>query len=223
MTSAAYSIFPKFKGIVSETFVQRNLDLVCSVINFSKGELLDQSKINLIEGKLGNKLTGTTFYPGGSSVIFGWSFPLSDSNLRVMFKPYYSRELTQLIIHYLSMDDYFHSIEKIEYIVGNSKLIFSTPKLIGVATVELLSRTIPILLVEEILGESVKNDPDMIRTISQVSRNLAKDGIISDPYPANWKYFDDRTKDKIAYIDLLSSNRLKNVNERIKLLIEAIK
>ncbi|MHA2238977.1 MAG: hypothetical protein ACXAB2_11485 [Candidatus Hodarchaeales archaeon] len=221
MTTEAYSIFPKFQGLISEAFIERNLDLVSSVINFAKGELLNQSKINQIEKKLGNKLKGTTFYPGGSSVIFGWSFPFSN-DLNVMFKPYYSRELTQLIIHYLTIDEYFLSIEKIEYTVGNLKLSLTTPKVIGVAKAEILSRTVPILLVEEILGESIKDDPDVIKTISQVSRNLAKDGIISDPYPANWKYFDNKTKDKIAYIDLLSSNRLKNVNERIRQLIDAI-
>ena len=75
---------------------------------------------------------------------------------------------------------------------------------------------------QRLKGESIQKDPPMIRTVSQVSRDLAKDGIISDPYPANWKYFDSKTKDKIAYIDLLSSNQLRNVNERIRDLIEAI-
>lgn len=221
MTSVAFSIFPKFSGVVAETFIKANLDLVASVINFSKGKLLNQTKINQIEKKLGKKLSGTTFYPGGSSVIFGWSFPYS-SDLRIMFKPYYTRELTQLLIHYLSIEDYFVSIKNNEYSVGGSILCFTTPKVIGVAIIEILSRTIPILFVEEILGESIQKDPPMIRTVSQVSRDLAKDGIISDPYPANWKYFDSKTKDKIAYIDLLSSNQLRNVNERIRDLIEAI-
>lgn len=221
MTSVAFSIFPKFRGIVPETFIQANLDLVGSVISFSKGKSLTPTDIYQIKKKLGRKLSGTTFYPGGSSVIFGWSFPYTN-DLRIMFKPYYTRELTQLLIHHLSIVDFFNSIKDLEYTVRDSTLCFTTPKVIGVATMEILSRTIPILFVEEILGESIQKDPSMIRTISQVSRNLAKDGIISDPYPANWKYFDIKTKDKIAYIDLLSSNKLQNVSEKIKDLIESI-
>ncbi|MHA2055876.1 MAG: hypothetical protein ACW99F_20085, partial [Candidatus Hodarchaeales archaeon] len=63
-------------------------------------------------------------------------FPFSN-DLNVMFKPYYSRELTQLIIHYLTIDEYFLSIEKIEYTVGNLKLSLTTPKVIGVAKAEI--------------------------------------------------------------------------------------
>ena len=90
MASTTFSIFPEFKGKISDQLVKERLDLVSSVIAFSKGHYMDIYKIKLIRGKLGEKLKGSTLYPGGSSVLFCWGFPFQQIG-PVLFKPYYAR------------------------------------------------------------------------------------------------------------------------------------
>ena len=75
---------------------------------------------------------------------------------------------------------------------------------------------------EEVKGESIKNDPPLIKCISRVALKLAQKGIICDPYPANWLSYKDQGEKFISYIDLLSSNTLTNVNERISALIKSL-
>ena len=221
MASTTFSIFPEFKGKISDHLIKERLNLVSSVITFSKGHYLDSHKIKLIRGKLGEKLKSSTLCSGGSSVLFCWGFPFQQIG-PVMFKPYYARELSQLLIHYLSIDDFFDSLGKMDLPQNLLECQIRIPRIIGIAKIEVLTRTYPLLLAEEVKGESIKNDPPLIKCISRVALKLAQKGIICDPYPANWLSYKDQGEKFISYIDLLSSNTLTNVNERISALIKSL-
>jgi hypothetical protein len=221
MCPPTFSILPEFKDNYSYFILQKNLELVESVVHYSRGNFLNLEKIELIKEKLGKKLLGTRFYPGGSSVLFGWSFP-SEQVGRLMYKPYYSRHLTQLLIHYFCISDFLSTIKKInlEHDIQNYR--FVTPKVIGIAKIEAFEREFPTLIVEEVQGDTVQDDLQLIKAISQLTKSLAKKGLICDPYAANWKYYTNEDKSHISYIDLLSSNKLKNINSRIADLINQL-
>ena len=221
MSPITISIFPEFKENYSYYALQKNLELVESVVQFSKGQYLSPEKIELIKEKLGKKLIGTQFYPGGSSVLFGWSFP-SEQVGRLMYKPYYTRHLTQLLIHYFSITDFLSFLKKIDLEPDMQKLRFITPKVIGIAKIEAFDKDFPTLIVEEVQGDTIKDDLHLVKSISNITKQLAKKGLICDPYPANWKYYSKENRQHISYIDLLSSNTLKDVNSRIAILIDQL-
>jgi len=221
MNHLSYTLFPEFESQITESYLQNSLKLVSSIINFSKGYFLDQNKINLISNKLGQKMEGTRLYPGGTSVLFGWgfTFPKLDG---VMIKPYYSREIFQLLLHYLSISDFSVAIEKLEKSPRHIIRI-KVPKVIGVAKIDALNRKFPVLIMEEVKGESIQGNFPVIKEISKCVRDLARNGIICDPYPSNWKYSSNKEKRLICYIDLISSNSLTNVNKRIAELLGSLK
>ena len=221
MSHLSYTIFPEFESLISESLIKNDLKLVSSLINFSKGNFLDRTAIIQISEKLGQKMKGTRLYPGGTSVLFGWgfTFPKIDG---VMIKPYYSREIFQLILHYLSISDFLNTVKKLEK--SAKKLIrIKVPKVIGVAKIEALNRNFPVLIMEEVKGESIQGNFPVIKEISKCVRDLARNGIICDPYPANWKYSSMKEQTSISYIDLLSSNCLTNVHNRIAELLSSLK
>ena len=221
MNHLSYTLFPEFKSLISESLLKNNLRLVSSIINFSKGSFLDQNKINLISEKLGQKMKGTRLYPGGTSVLFGWgfTFPKIDG---VMIKPYYSREIFQLILHYLSISDFLVTVKNLEK-SAKHLIRIKIPKVIGVAMIDALDRNFPVLIMEEVKGESIQGNLPVIKEISKCVRDLARNGIICDPYPANWKYSSMKEQSAISYIDLISSNCLTNVHNRIAELLSSLK
>ena len=219
MNHLSYALFPEFKSLISESLLENNLKLVSSIINFSKGNFIDQKKINLIINKLGHKMDGTRLYPGGTSVLFGWgfTFPKIDG---VMIKPYYSREIFQLILHYLSISDFLAAIKKIEKSTKRTTRI-RVPKVMGIAKVDALNRNYPVLM-EEVMGDSIKGNFHAIKEISQSVRDLAREGIICDPYPSNWKYLSNEERKFVSYIDLICSNTLTDVNKRVAELLSSL-
>lgn len=221
MNHLSYSIFPEFESLISESLIKNDLKLVSSLINFTKGNFLDQTAIIRISEKLGQKMKGTRLYPGGTSVLFGWgfTFPKIDG---VMIKPYYSREIFQLILHYLSISDFLDTVEKLEK-SAKQLIRIKVPKVIGVAKIDALNRNFPVLIMEEVKGESIQGNFPVIKEISKYVRNLARNGIICDPYPSNWKYSSKKEQHSISYIDLISSNCLTNVNNKIAELLSSLK
>jgi hypothetical protein len=221
MNHLSYTLFPEFQHLISETLLKNNLKLVSSIVNFSKGNLLDQNKINLILEKLGQKMKGTRLYPGGRSVLFAWSFPFPKID-SILIKPYYSCEIMQLILHYLSMPDFLDTVKSLERST-NRMIRITIPKVIGIAKIDTLNRNFPALIMEEVKGESIKGDFPAIREVSKIVRDLARNGIICDPYPSNWKYLSKKQQSVISYIDLISSNSLTNVTTRIAELLSSMK
>ena len=221
MSNLSYALFPEFKSLISESSLENNLKLVSSIINFSKGNFIHQNKINLIINKLGHKMDGTRLYPGGTSVLFGWGFTIPKID-GVMIKPYYSREIFQLILHYLSKSDFLVAIKKIEK--STKRMIrIKVPKVMGIAKVEALNRNFPVLIMEEVMGDSIKGNFPAIKEISLSVRDLAREGIICDPYPSNWKYLSNKERKIVSYIDLICSNSLTDVNKRVAELISSLK
>ena len=220
MNHLSYTLFPEFKSVISKSLLENNLKLVSSVINFSKGNFLGQNKIDLITNKLGKKMEGTRLYAGGTSVLFGWGFTFQNID-GVMIKPYYSREIFQLMLHYLSISDFLVAVKSIE----NSKksmIKLKIPKVMGIAKIDTLNRNFPVLIMEEVRGDSIKGDFPAIKEISNAVRGLAREGIICDPYPSNWKYLNNEIRTDISYIDLVSSNKLTDVNRRIAELLSKL-
>jgi hypothetical protein len=219
MSRIPFFLFPEYQNQISSEALQRNLNLVESIVGFSKGKNLTQEAISQISQKLGVRMKGTTLYPGGSSCIFGWSFPF-DKIGSVIIKPYYSRELAALIIHYLTWQDYVNDFQNMQFRLNDKKIKVALPEVVGVAKIETLSRLYPVLMTTEAAGETIQAYPSLIRQVGTFTRDLAKKGIISDPYPSNWKIAFIKRQGIIQYIDLLSSNRLKNVQMRILALLK---
>jgi len=92
----------------------------------------------------------------------------------------------------------------------------------GIAKIEAFEREFPTLIVEEVQGDTIRDDLRLIRAISHLTKEFAKKGLLCDPYSANWKYYTNEDKNHISYIDLLSSNRLTNINSRIAELIKQL-
>ncbi len=221
MNHLSYTLFPEFESLISESLLINNLKLVSSIINFSKGNFLDKNKINLISDKLGQKMKGTRLYPGGTSVLFGWGFTFPEID-GVMIKPYYSREIVQLILHYLSKSDFLNTVKKLEK-SAKHLIRIKIPKVIGLAKINALNRNFPVLIMEEVKGKSIQGNFPVIKEISKFVRDLALNGIICDPYPSNWKYLNRKEQRIICYIDLIISNYLTDVNNRIAELLSSLR
>jgi hypothetical protein len=219
--SVKINIFPDFRDKLSDIDLKRNIDLITSVINYSKGNFLNKQKIVLIEEKLGEKLEGTRLYPGGSSVLFGWGFSFKECG-NVIFKPYYSRDLSHLIIHYLSVSEFYKALKKTKLHEILSSIDLKIPEVIGLAKTETFNRTFPILITEEMGGDTIMGNILLVKSISQIAKHLARKGVICDPYPANWKYCTVQGNQCISYIDLLSSNLLFDATNRIGELIQSL-
>lgn len=221
MSQNSFFVFPEYKNQIPIRALQKSLDLVESIVDFSNGNSLDYEAINRINEKLGPRMKGTKLYPGGSSVLFGWSFSY-DKIGSIIIKPYYSRELAALIIHYFTWQDFIHEFQKIQFEINDKKYRVNVPDTIGLAKIEALSRFYPVLITMEAPGETIQAYTPLIKNISNIVRDLAQKGIISDPYPSNWKVTFVGGQGVVQYIDLLSSNRLVNVHGRIADLIRQL-
>ncbi len=219
MSRIPFFLFPEYKNQISSGALQKSLDLVESIIGFSKGNSLRREEISRISLKLGVRMRGTTLYPGGSSCLFGWSFPF-DKIGSVIIKPYYSRELSALMIHYLTWQDFVSEFQNMRFWLDDKEIQVMLPKVVGVAKIETFSRFYPVLMTTEASGEGIQAYPSLIRKVGTFTSDLAKKGIISDPYPSNWKISFTESYGIVQYIDLLSSNRLKNVQNRISELLK---
>lgn len=213
-------LFPEYKNKIPSDALQKSLDLVESIVGFSKGKCLNREAVNRISQKLGARMEGTTLYPGGSSCLFGWSFTFDIGS--VVIKPYYSRELTALIIHYLTWQDFTNEFQNKQFELNSKEIRVRLPEVVGVAKIETFSRFYPVLMTMEAAGEAIQPYPSLIRKVGAFTRDLARNGIISDPYPSNWKLSFDASHGIIQYIDLLSSNRLENVQDRISELLKGL-
>ncbi|UCE13927.1 MAG: hypothetical protein JSV04_01820 [Candidatus Heimdallarchaeota archaeon] len=218
MSNIPFFLFPEFKNQIEKESVRKSLDLVESVIGFSKGKCLGQKDILRITEKLGPRMKGTRMYAGGSSVLFGWSFNFEKIGFTII-KPYYSRELAALIIHYFTSIDFKKEFQEIDFKFENKEIKVTVPKVVGLAKIGTLSRFFPVLIMMEATGETIKT-PSLIKNITQIVRDLAQKGIICDPYPSNWKISFDDNQGNVQYIDLLSSNKLTNIHSRIAELVQ---
>ncbi|NHJ00861.1 MAG: hypothetical protein EAX86_01910 [Candidatus Heimdallarchaeota archaeon] len=214
-------IFPDYKDQIDRDFLRNKLNLVQNIIFSSKGKNLSDKDIQQIKLKLGPKMGDSNLYKGGSSVLFGWSFEFPIIG-RVIIKPYYKRELSHLIIHYLTSLDCIKDIKEFAFTLGGVRYELAIPEVIGLARIENLSYNYPVLLTREILGKSILTYTPIITKISSVIRDVARKGIICDPYPANWKIRSENRIWKIYYVDLLSSNALSDIHSRIAQLIEEL-
>ncbi|MFX0122135.1 MAG: hypothetical protein ACFFAE_00725 [Candidatus Hodarchaeota archaeon] len=221
MSRIPFFFFPKYKNQISSGALQKSLDLVESIIGFSKGNSLSREAISQISRKLGVRMKGTTLYPGGSSCLFGWSFSFKKIG-SVILKPYYNREISALIIHYLSCQDFVDEFQQMHFQLNDKEIQVKLPEVVGVAKIETFSRFYPVLMTMEAAGEAIQAYPSLIRNVGIFTRDLAKKGIICDPYPSNWKLSFTDNYGIIQYIDLLSSNRLENVQSRISELIRGL-
>ncbi len=222
MTNISFVLFPEYKLVISRNSIKKCLDLVESIVNYSQGRNLDKRTIEQIKEKLKSRLEGIRLYKGGSSVIFGYGYQFEKVG-PVIIKPYYKRDLIQLIIHYLTLEDSKrHFNDKL--LESDDKTFFQVaiPDLIGIAQIETYSRVFPTLIVKEIIGDSILQHPYLIKYISNFSRDLALNGVICDPYASNWILETLKSEKTIYYIDLLSSNCLQNVNQRISDLIKQL-
>jgi hypothetical protein len=217
MMSHPFLLFPKYKDQISDDSITKALDLVESIVAYSQGNRINREEINRLLEKIDSRMAGTRLYPGGSNILFGWGFDLENIG-SVIFKPYYNRHLTQLIIHYFTVTECTQYDKRFSH--NNSDYEIKVPEVIGLAKIESSSRSFPTLMTREVIGGSLKNQPLLIRKISDVSRRLALQGFICDPYGSNWKIIDANNPKIIYYLDLLSSNTLKNVKERIAALLE---
>lgn len=220
MSNISFFLFPKFKNQIEKESIRKSLDLVKSIVGFSKGKRLGQKDIHRITKKLGSRMKGTRLYAGGSSVLFGWSFNFEKIGFTII-KPYYSRELTALIIHYFTSKDFRKEFQEIRFEFENREIKVTIPDVVGLAKIETLSRFFPVLIMMEATGETIQA-PSLIRNITHITRDLAQKGIICDPYPSNWKISFNEDKGIVQYIDLLSSNQLTNIHNRIVELIQSL-
>ncbi|MFX0051342.1 MAG: hypothetical protein ACFE8U_08630 [Candidatus Hermodarchaeota archaeon] len=219
MSRLSFIIFPEFKDQISAEKVKNSLDLVESIIAYSKGNRLNSDEINRICKKLGSRITGSRLYSGGSSVLFGWSFQLGKVG-SIIIKPYYNRQLTQLILHYLTAEDCIQNLDKLKFEYNKKHYQIQIPRVIGLAKIVSISRIFPTLLAEEVVGESIQGQALLIKKISFLVRDLALQGFICDPYASNWKTSMIKNQKIIHYIDLLSSNRIPNAKKRIADLLQ---
>lgn len=215
--SHPFLLFPKFKDQISVDSITQALDLIESIVAYSKGNRVKIDEINQLQEKVGSRMAGTRLYPGGSNILFGWGFDIENFG-PVIFKPYYNRHITQLIIHYFTATECTSYDKRFSH--NNSDYEIKVPDVIGLAKIESSSRSFPTLLAREVIGDSLQNQPLLIRKISNISRHLALQGFICDPYGSNWKIIASNNPKIIYYIDILSSNSLKNVKERIAALLE---
>ncbi|MFX0085240.1 MAG: hypothetical protein ACFFAU_06170 [Candidatus Hodarchaeota archaeon] len=199
--------------------IQKCLDLVESIVEFSKGKPLTRENTDQITKKLGSLVSGTRLYPGGSSVLFGWSFYFEDIG-HIIIKPYYRREITALFIHYFTLQDFTPYLDEIQLKIQSSRIKITIPKVIGFAKIRTLAVEYPVLLTSEVLGDSIHKKSSLIALTSKLAKKVGNKGIIMDPYPSNWKYTVKNGEIIIAYIDLLSSNLIKNLENRISELIK---
>ncbi|MHA2245090.1 MAG: hypothetical protein ACXADY_08985 [Candidatus Hodarchaeales archaeon] len=221
MPQIPYLIFPEFKDQLSASSVKNRLGFIESIIGFSKGKSLSRDEINRITDRLGTRIRGTRLFPGGSSVLFAWSFPF-DRIGSIIMKPYYNREISALLIHYFTFQDFILDFQGLQFQLSGKEIQVTVPEVVGLAKIETLSRLYPVLITKEAPGESIQTHPPLIKAISNVARGLAQKGIICDPYPSNWKVSFSNDQGVIQYVDLLSSNRLKNVHDRIAELLQSL-
>ena len=214
MAGISTIILPDYGNRVSNEEIRKYLDLVESIIGFSKGKCLTKEDIGRITQKLGARMIGTRLYPGGSSALFGWGFNFENIQ-PVIVKPYYNRELPALFIHYFTLQDFDHYFDEFQVRFESLRIKIDIPSIIGFAEIPTMTRSYPVLLTLEVRGDPIHKNTGLIALTSKIAKKLGKNGIIMDPYPANWKFSVKDGEIIISYIDLLSSNRLKNVKGRI--------
>ena len=86
--SHPFLLFPEFKDQIPDNRITQALDLIESIIAYSKGIRIKSDEINRLQEKIDSRMTGTRLYPGGSNILFGWGFDIEYVG-PIIFKPYY--------------------------------------------------------------------------------------------------------------------------------------
>ncbi|MHA1973846.1 MAG: hypothetical protein ACTSW1_12690 [Candidatus Hodarchaeales archaeon] len=219
MSHFSYLVFPEYKNRISDKVIVKCLDLVEGIVNFSRGKNLSSEEVKKITSKLGEKMSGSILYPGGASTLFAWSFVIHQF-ANIIIKPYYNRQITQLIVHYLIYQDFRNEFRKLSFEAGGEIYRLAIPASIGIANIKTFEHSFPTLMTTEIVGETIKSQPILIGKISSLVRKLGYQGIICDPYPSNWKVVPMNGEKFVFYIDLLSSNTIRDINRRMSELVK---
>jgi len=208
--NTVFEIFTNFKGQIDETVLENYLDILESLVRFTKGDRLAKDGIGDIQKKFGGALDGTLF-PGGQDAIFAWSIPVG--KLNVLLKPYYKKELLALIFHYLSVETFGTTrTYKIDLDFVTNIII---PPVIGLANIVLDTHSVPVLITTESKGEPVLNHPSIVTKLGEVTKSLAYEGFIIDLYPSNWRLHPSDSVITLEYIDLITSKSIDNVKVKI--------
>lgn len=213
-SNISYVVFPKHRPLLQERSLNSALKTLQQFVKHAEGLRLSTKGILELK-KVYPKLKGKMF-PGGQDVIFAWSIPLKKVNL--LLKPYYNKDLITLLLHHLSVEEFGHTSK---FSGKDSIAQIKLPPVIGIAQIqdESLKSTYPILITTESKGKLVMGNAKIIGLISKVARSLAKGGFIVDVYPANWRYKTNRNRVLLEYIDLILSNNLKDIDDRIAAII----
>lgn len=207
------TIFPEYKDHIDETIITTYLNLSENIIRLSGNKHLTKETINQIKENWRPFFNGT-LYPGGQDVFFAWSFKTGMN--QIILKPYYKKELMALILHYLTTED----LGNILTCTINQKLItVKIPPVIGLATITTEANLVPVLITLESVGEPIMKYPQIIRLLGEVTKKIAPKGIILDLYPSNWRFHPSKSGVVVEYIDIINSNKLSNIKERIEALL----
>lgn len=218
-TDFTFGIFPEYRKEVDETVIKMFLSLSESIVRFTKCTPLTQEIVQLLREKLGKKLTGT-LYPGGKDTLFAWNFKCGEKKL--VIKPYYNKDLASLILHHLTIDEFGNILTTTLNQTPQDYVIVEIPPVIGFAKIETASYSIPVLISRESIGEPITNFSQIVGMLGDVCKSLALRGFIINLYPANWRFDPAESVIVLEYCDLINSNKIKNVEERITALIQSL-
>jgi hypothetical protein len=158
---------------------------------------------------MGNNFEGTLF-PGGKDIIFGWSFQCGKK--KIIIKPYNNKDLVALMLHFITIAEYGRNLN---FIIDQEDTIIKIPPVIGLAKIATNSYSIPVLITTESEGEMLIQHPRIIGKVGKIAKSMALEGFIVDLFPSNWRYIPSETGLIIEYIDLINSNNLSSVKERV--------
>ncbi len=211
-SNISFGIFPEHRNDIDESVIQTFLGLSESMVRFTRGKPFTKETIQLLQEKLGSRLNGK-LYPGGKDILFAWSFQCGKK--RVVIKPYFNKDLATLVLHHLTIDEYGRVLTVTLNQALQDHIIIELPLVIGFAKIATSSYSIPVLITTESTGEPLMNFPNVVGMLGDVCTSLAKRGFIVDLYPANWRVNPSEPVLVLEYIDLINSNKIKNVKERI--------
>jgi len=210
----SWTVLPDFAKTIRASHFNSAFELGEVLVQHLEGRPLTNQQVGDLTRRFNLGPGAFELFPGGKTTLFALKIPAADQKgTYFMIKPYVGLELTQLILHTVSVEDFNRDLGGKSFEEGTHSYLVRVLPVVGMGRFLLKgSHPTPVLLQIAATGGYLREARDAPK-VSRICRQIAKEGYIIDPWESNWRYVPE--KRTLEYLDLLYSNKASGVEQKM--------
>ncbi len=219
-------IFPEFQQLIDVHLLNRKIELIKVLIEFTKGEPLSRELITQLKPKIAAKSQIDQIIAGGQSILFAWEYQQQNAKIpKIIIKPYHRNNIGQLVAHAISSNLFNQKFKNTKFVGGekfNFEAFVRPTYVIGFEIIHYGNKSFPTLIQEGAQGVPLEElrSPTIIGAVGKIVTTCSREGFTMDVFLKNWFY--EKEKELLYYVDLLFASNLSDYREQIEELTRLI-